>query len=449
MKPLIKNPKLKKIIIFSLAGLIIISGIISLIIFKPKKAEANAITATNISITAVNTSTGKATIKFDLTWSNSYSTTYDGKAFWDKAWIFIKYSTTGGTDGSWNHATLTSGGTITPVADGKGAFVDSAANQTVVWDYTTDGVSSGVRAKVKVGAIEMVYIPTGTYTYDAGGIGTNSYNNYGAGVESTVDGTDDVPTGAAVGWPNGYSAFYIAKYEISQGQYTDFLNTVSDTQAAGFYSSSNYNTYGFTILYTSTAAYGSRYSTTTPNRAANFISWDDGKAYLAWAALRPMTEMEFEKAARGTGNTNTYPWGSSIDTTAYTWSGLNICQNYAMSENCDGSQSDQPIDVGHYLSADVVRTNAQTGASPYGVADLAGNVWEHLINCQGTTTPLNGSGTTTPPVSWPSAATGKGLRGGSWYNDSTYLRVSGRSDAGWADATRYGDVGLRPSRQAE
>src|SRR3989338_8947805 len=159
MKHFIKNTKLKKIIIFSLSGLIVVSGIISLIIFKPKKVKANAITATNISISAVNTTTGKATIKFDVTWSNSYSTTYGGKAFWDKAWIFLKYSTQGGVSGSWNHATLTTGGTITPVADNKGAFVDSAANQTVIWDYQTDGVSSGVGAEVDIGAIEMVYIP--------------------------------------------------------------------------------------------------------------------------------------------------------------------------------------------------------------------------------------------------------------------------------------------------
>ena len=447
MKFFRQSSRLKKIIIFSLSGLIVISGLISLIIFKPNKAEANAITATNISISAVNTTTGKATIKFDVTWSNSFSTTYDGKAFWDKAWIFLKYSTQGGTSGSWNHATLTTGGTITPVADGKGAFVDSSANQTVIWDYQTDGVAINSHAKIKVGAIEMVYIPEGSYTYDAGGIGTSSYNNYGAGVEVLVDDAGDVPTGAVSGWPNGFDDFYMAKYEISQGQYTDFLNTVSDSQASSRYDATLYNTYGYTILYTSSAAYGAKYSTTTPNRGSNFISWDDAKAYLSWAGLRPMTEMEFEKAGRGTGNANTYPWGNTApSTTTYTVDSGTHTKYYANYNNQSGAK---PINVGHYLSADVTRTNAETGASPYGVADLAGNVWEHLINCQGTTTPLNGNGTITPPVSWPGAATGKGFRGGGWDNGSTYLRVSDRTYAGWSGAYRGSGVGLRAARAAE
>lgn len=447
MNPLIKSPKFKKIIIFSLSGLIVVSGIISLIIFKPKKAEANAITATNISISAVNTTTGKATIKFDVTWSNSFSTTYDGKAFWDKAWIFLKYSTQGGTSGSWTHATLTTGGTITPVADGKGAFVDSSANQTVIWDYQTDGVVINSHAKIKVGAIEMVYIPEGVFTYNAGGIGTDSYNNYGAGSEVTVSSSANVPTGASSGWPNGFDDFYTAKYEISQGQYTDFLNTVSDSQASSRYDATLYNTYGYTILYTSSAAYGSKYSTTTPNRGANFISWDDAKAYLSWAGLRPMTEMEFEKAARGTGSANTYPWGNTApSTTTYTVDGGTHTKYYANFNNQAGAK---PINVGHYLSADVTRTNAETGASPYGVADLAGNVWEHIINSAGTTTPLNGNGTITPPVSWPASATGRGLRGGSWDVASADLRVSDRYTVGWSYTYRLNRVGVRPSRQAE
>ena len=42
-----------------------------------------------------------------------------------------------------------------------------------------------------------------------------------------------LPAGAATGWPNGYSSFYIGRYEITQGQYADFLNTAPSGAAAG------------------------------------------------------------------------------------------------------------------------------------------------------------------------------------------------------------------------
>lgn len=105
--------------------------------------------------------------------------------------------------------------------------------------------------------------------------------------------------------------------------------------------------------------------------------------------------------------------------------------------------------MGHYLSGDVVRTDAETGASPYGVTDMGGNNWEHLINCAATTTPANGDGTTTTPASWPAASSGKGLRGGCWADSSGSLRVSYRLNAGWPGTGRGGEIGFRPARTAE
>lgn len=122
-----------------------------------------------------------------------------------------------------------------------------------------------------------------------------------------------------------------------------------------------------------------------------------------------------------------------------------------MSEYCDGTQADQPIDVGHYLSNDVTRTDAQTGASPYGIANLSGNVTEHLINCAGTTTPTNGTGSVSSvPASWPGASSGKGIRGGDFStNSSSQVRVSDRLYAGWSSSVSTQWVGIRPVRSAE
>jgi len=411
------------------------------------KVKANDISVSNVAISSVDTVNSKATITLNITWSNNYSLVYDSKAFWDKAWIFVKYSTGGGADGTWNHATLSSGGTITPVTDNLGAFVDPGNNQTVIWNYGADSVANGATARIKIMAIEMVYVPEGQFYYNVGGIGGSGYNNYGGGSEALVSSTSNVPSGASVGWQNGFSAFYMAKYEVSQGQYIDFLNTISSGESQSRHDGSLYNTYRYTIAYNSANPYGSRYSTTTPNRGCNFLNWDDAKAYASWAGLRPMTEMEFEKAGRGTsiGSAvkSVYPWGDDAPSaTTYSWDGNTFRKYYANY----GNTSTGPADVGHYLSADVARTNQQTGASVYGIADLAGNDWEHLVNCSWTQTLGSGNGTTTPPASWPGATTAKGIRGGDWLYGAPYLRLSDRNNACWSDSARNSTLGFRPLR---
>ena len=55
------------------------------------------------------------------------------------------------------------------------------------------------------------------------------------------------------------------------------------------------------------------YTARLPFRTCNFLSWQDGYAYAGWAGLRPMTELEFEKACRGPLNPvpHEHAWGST------------------------------------------------------------------------------------------------------------------------------------------
>jgi len=88
------------------------------------------------------------------------------------------------------------------------------------------------------------------------------------------------------------------------------------------------------------------------------VTWDDAVAYARWANADLPTEAQWEKAARGT-ECRIFPWGNTWDVTR--------CNNFSnTSPLAKNAKSKQTAPVGSFL----------TGDSPYGVHDMAGNVWE-------------------------------------------------------------------------
>jgi len=186
----------------------------------------------------------------------------------------------------------------------------------------------------------------------------------------------------------------------------------------------------------------------------NFLNWNDCRAYASWCGLRPMTEMEFEKAGRGASaygpesGKATYPWGNETpSTTTGTIEGGTHTLYYANYNYAGGSK---PIQVGWYLSQGYPPDS--TGASIYGVTDLAANNYEHMLNCQSTSTPQHGNGSVITGLSpdytgfnWPGVSPGRGLRGGGW-GATRHQRVSDQYHAAWAWPARNPHVGFCPAR---
>jgi hypothetical protein len=97
------------------------------------------------------------------------------------------------------------------------------------------------------------------------------------------------------------------KFQISPAQYADFLNTLdpklADERYAGFercvLNHVVYSGVNGRVLKDPKGGY-----TSTPGRQRGGpgcfgLSWADGATFAAWAGLRPMTELELEKAVRG------------------------------------------------------------------------------------------------------------------------------------------------------
>jgi hypothetical protein len=247
------------------------------------------------------------------------------------------------------------------------------------------------------------------------------------------------------------------KYEISQQGYVDFLNTLTPTQASSRYSvtSTGYR-YGITES-------NGVFSSTYPYVACSFLNWGDVAAYLDWSGLRPMTELEFEKACRGpvVPAADEYAWGNTTITqnTGITNSGLanETSTNGGNATYGNNASVQGPMRVGAFATSGSTRVTA--GATYFGIMEMSGDLWKRAITAGNTTgrafTGTHGDGALTSTGdadanTWPVVSTAEGacFRGGYWSGPVIYLQVSDRSQGARTVDGRYANYGGRGIRTA-
>jgi surface protein len=473
----------------------------------------SGVTVTNVTVGLPNTETGVAAIHFDISWSHSWRSNAPPNN-WDAAWVFVKYRVGGGdwnhaklTETGHSvpsHAAITLGlaDTNSPFNSstnpGVGAFIYrrnpgagtfTAPGVSLSWNYAANGVSITDNVEIKVVAVEMVYVPEAPFYAGDNGTSSGSLvqgssdpdpwyvtteasltvqnssgNGAGSGQTAPLYYHPSVTDGDTAGstytlpstYPKGFAPFYIMKSHISQGQWVEFFNTLAASQKSARDVTSvkgdsltNRNNVSWTGGTATLPDQGGE--ATYRDVGMSYLSWGDVAAYLDWAGLRPMSELEFEKAARGplSAVADEYAWGATSVTQATSISDGGMSTERAQSGanisfgNAPGVQG--PLRVGSFGYG--VSSRDASGAGYYGAMDLSGSLWDRVVtlaNASGRSFNgsrhgdgiLDGSGDANVS-SWPTSnGAGAGFRGGSWYDVASLARTSDRTRAALINASR-------------
>ena len=151
------------------------------------------------------------------------------------------------------------------------------------------------------------------------------------------------------------------------------------------------------------------------------LSWQEASQFAAYLGARLPTEAEWEYAARGQGQVQTYPWGDTPPQ----------CDRYVNYNNCEGTAL--PV------------CSFPEGNTPQGLCDMAGNLWEWVqddwhANYEGA--PVDGA-------AWqnlPERSETRVIRGGCWFYEPEDIRASARQP--FSASARLDTIGFRVVKPA-
>lgn len=168
------------------------------------------------------------------------------------------------------------------------------------------------------------------------------------------------------------TGFWMDKYEVTNAQYSRYVQSAHARSPKHWKNGS--------------------YPPAKANHPVVYVDWFDANNYCHWAGKRLPSEEEWEKAARGTDGRH-FPWGELFDPKK-----ANTPQYWLVKH-----EKGDTMPVGSF----------ENGKSPYGLYDMAGNVYEWIANWY---KPYPGN--QVPNMHY--GEKNKGLRGGSWYDCLSY-----------------------------
>lgn len=376
-----------------------------------------------------------STVTFTVKWDNSWKVNA-APANWDAIWVFVKRQRCdANSQGPWLHATLNStssnhtvtGSTLQvdlASSDNLGVFIrrkdqgiGNISVETVTLTLSSAIISSD---NIAVYGIEMVYVPEGQFYIGDGNNDANQFkdgssNNPKLITKAIQDAGIGIKTNYSNGnassqplpstFPLGYYGYYTMKHEITCQLYCSFLNSLTYTQQIYLLDAPNSaptvaspgskinNRYGYNIeVKSQNALEPAVYACdATDNNIWN--ADDDGLelpvclkvqnllSFLDWAALRPMTEFEYEKACRGPLTPVSYEnaWGTAAYSTSYT-----IVNRFKTTEY----SSTAPLGLTNIQGSNLYRVGIEAtslsdrvhaGATYYGILNMTGSVFERCL----------------------------------------------------------------------
>lgn len=444
-------------------------------------------------------------VKLTLAWNNSWRNEKNH----DAVWLFFKYVAPSYQQAAYRHAKLMSTGhrlLVNHMSGSPNPVIELPEDRVGIFIYPSSKYRGSIRWTVELAldtailreqgfnpnsrlitayGIEMVRIPEGPFTIGEAdtafawrnfSLFISDGNGKPGALKRITSEEETITVGKERGqlyynaqvaiyqgdqkgiipasFPKGHHGFYIMKYETTQGQYAAFLNCISNAAATsrGNFGGRDYYSYRGSIRLEK-----GQYIAGSPGRPCNFFSWDDACAYADWAGLRPMTELEFEKACRGPEQPipGEFPWNTN---------NKNKLQRIV--------NMDDELVLSNGLKENELNENNrdQFGASYYWVMDLAGSLWERCVTIGDSTgrsfKGTHGDGMLAPygfasNVDWPKGSTetsGFGFKGGGYYEHNMqyggfnpHSPIGNRNFGSWSGGARslaYGSRFVRTTMPA-